>query len=219
MAEEVEAALTDRRHLLVEAGTGTGKTLAFLLPIFHTHRSGLSDPQGLVVCPTRELAIQVAGEAKRFGAHLGIRTVLAYGGTSSGDQKRLLREGADLVVGTPGRLLDFVNSAWLSLRRVRNVVLDEADRMLDMGFINEVDAILSRNLIEGTRKVLATLTPREERVLRLRFGIGIGHDHTLEEVGQDFEVTRERIRQIEAKALRKLRHPSRSKRLKAFVES
>jgi RNA polymerase primary sigma factor len=80
---------------------------------------------------------------------------------------------------------------------------------------NMVDA----SLTEATRKVLATLTPREERVLRLRFGIGQPHDHTLEEVGQDFEVTRERIRQIEAKALRKLRHPSRSKRLRSFIDS
>jgi len=72
--------------------------------------------------------------------------------------------------------------------------------------------------IEQTRKVLATLTPREEQVLRMRFGIGERSDHTLEEVGQKFTVTRERIRQIEAKALRKLRHPSRSKRLKTFME-
>jgi RNA polymerase primary sigma factor len=75
------------------------------------------------------------------------------------------------------------------------------------------------NLADQTRRVLATLTPREEKVLRMRFGIGESSDHTLEEVGQDFSVTRERIRQIEAKALRKLRHPSRSKRLKAFVET
>ena len=75
------------------------------------------------------------------------------------------------------------------------------------------------NLQEQTRKVLATLTPREEQVLRMRFGIGERSDHTLEEVGQKFTVTRERIRQIEAKALRKLRHPSRSKRLKTFMES
>ena len=73
-------------------------------------------------------------------------------------------------------------------------------------------------LVEQARKVLATLTPREERVLRMRFGIGEKSDHTLEEVGQDFEVTRERIRQIEAKALRKLRHHSRAKRLRAFME-
>ena len=80
------------------------------------------------------------------------------------------------------------------------------------------DDIIDASLREATRKVLATLTPREERVLRMRFGIGQPSDHTLEEVGQDFDVTRERIRQIEAKALRKLRHPSRSKRLQAFME-
>jgi len=75
------------------------------------------------------------------------------------------------------------------------------------------------NLAEQTRKVLATLTPREEKVLRMRFGIGGKSDHTLEEVGHDFAVTRERIRQIEAKALRKLQHPSRSKRLKSFLDN
>ncbi len=81
------------------------------------------------------------------------------------------------------------------------------------------DAVVNMNLAEQTRKVLATLTPREEKVLRMRFGIGEKSDHTLEEVGQDFKVTRERIRQIEAKALRKLRHPTRSKKLKHFIET
>jgi RNA polymerase primary sigma factor len=93
------------------------------------------------------------------------------------------------------------------------------DFIEDKAVISPAEAIINTNLSEQTRKVLATLTPREEKVLRMRFGIGEKSDHTLEEVGQDFEVTRERIRQIEAKALRKLRHPSRSKRLKAFVES
>ena len=93
------------------------------------------------------------------------------------------------------------------------------DFIEDKGVVSPSEAVINTNLAEQTRKVLATLTPREEKVLRMRFGIGEKSDHTLEEVGQDFEVTRERIRQIEAKALRKLRHPSRSKRLKAFVES
>jgi RNA polymerase primary sigma factor len=93
------------------------------------------------------------------------------------------------------------------------------DFIEDKATLSPSDNMVNASLTEATRKVLATLTPREERVLRLRFGIGQPHDHTLEEVGQDFEVTRERIRQIEAKALRKLRHPSRSKRLRAFIET
>ena len=93
------------------------------------------------------------------------------------------------------------------------------DFIEDKSVISPSDAVISMNLAEQTRKVLATLTPREEKVLRMRFGIGEKSDHTLEEVGQDFDVTRERIRQIEAKALRKLRHPTRSKQLKPFVEN
>jgi len=93
------------------------------------------------------------------------------------------------------------------------------DFIEDKNMTSPSDAVININLADQTRRVLATLTPREEKVLRMRFGIGEASDHTLEEVGQDFSVTRERIRQIEAKALRKLRHPSRSKRLKAFVES
>jgi RNA polymerase primary sigma factor len=92
------------------------------------------------------------------------------------------------------------------------------DFIEDKNIINPSEAVISLNLSEQTRKVLSTLTPREEKVLRMRFGIGEKSDHTLEEVGQDFFVTRERIRQIEAKALRKLRHPSRAKLLKAFVD-
>ena len=93
------------------------------------------------------------------------------------------------------------------------------DFIEDKTVVSPSEAVISMNLAEQTRKVLATLTPREEKVLRMRFGIGEKSDHTLEEVGQDFDVTRERIRQIEAKALRKLRHPTRAKQLKPFVEN
>ena len=93
------------------------------------------------------------------------------------------------------------------------------DFIEDKKFMLPSDAAVNLNLAEQTRKVLATLTPREEKVLRMRFGIGEKADHTLEEVGQDFTVTRERIRQIEAKALRKLRHPTRSRKLKNFIET
>jgi len=93
------------------------------------------------------------------------------------------------------------------------------DFIEDKKVINPAEAIVNLNLAEQCRRVLSTLTPREEKVLRMRFGIGEESDHTLEEVGQDFNVTRERIRQIEAKALRKLRHPSRSSKLKTFVDT
>ncbi len=92
------------------------------------------------------------------------------------------------------------------------------DFIEDKNAVSPSDAVINSNLGDQTRRVLKTLTPREEKVLRMRFGIGEKSDHTLEEVGQDFDVTRERIRQIEAKALRKLRHPSRSKQLKSFID-
>ncbi len=91
------------------------------------------------------------------------------------------------------------------------------DFIEDRGAVSPVDAVMHTNLREQTQSVLKSLTPREEKVLKMRFGVGGGSEHTLEEVGQNFTVTRERIRQIESKALRKLRHPSRSKTLRIFM--
>ena len=92
------------------------------------------------------------------------------------------------------------------------------DFIEDKAAVIPLDAAIQANLREATTRVLSSLTPREERVLRMRFGIGMNTDHTLEEVGQQFNVTRERIRQIEAKALRKLKHPSRSRKLRSFLD-
>jgi RNA polymerase primary sigma factor len=93
------------------------------------------------------------------------------------------------------------------------------DLIEDRNAIAPIDAMIQSNLRETTTRVLASLTPREERIVRMRFGLGMNSDHTLEEVGQQFSVTRERIRQIEAKALRKLRHPSRSRALRSFLDN
>jgi len=101
---------------------------------------------------------------------------------------------------------------------------DEGDSHLgdligDKNAILPIDAAIHSNLRETTTRILASLTPREERIVRMRFGLGMNSDHTLEEVGQQFSVTRERIRQIEAKALRKLKHPSRARELRSFLDS
>ncbi len=157
------------RDLVGVAETGTGKTAAFLLPIFNGMVPGGADPQALVICPTRELAMQVAGEARRFGEPIGARIVLTYGGTSSGQQKADLKEGCDIVVGTPGRLLDFVQSAWLSLRNLKHLVLDEADRMLDMGFINDVDAILKKTPMSRQTMLFSATFPDEIAELSERY--------------------------------------------------
>jgi RNA polymerase sigma factor (sigma-70 family) len=111
----------------------------------------------------------------------------------------------------PERVLQMVEE------RIRGSEDDIGDFIEDKNAILPIDAAIQSNLRETTTRVLASITPREERVLRMRFGIGMNTDHTLEEVGQQFSVTRERIRQIEAKALRKLKHPSRSRSLRSFL--
>ncbi len=159
----------DGHDLVGVAQTGTGKTLAYLLPILQAFKSGGDGPHAVVVCPTRELAIQVAGEAERFGKDLGLRTVLAYGGTSSGGQKSELTQGCDLLVATPGRLLDFLGQGWVSMRRARFLVLDEADRMLDMGFINDVDAIVRRIPMSRQTLLFSATFPPEIKALSERY--------------------------------------------------
>ncbi len=94
-----------------------------------------------------------------------------------------------------------------------------SEQIEDESAVRPLDAAIQANLRETTTRVLQTLTPREERILRMRFGIGVSSDHTLEQVGQQFSVTRERIRQIEAKAIRKLKHPSRSRKLRSFLDT
>ena len=112
-----------------------------------------------------------------------------------------------MFIPTPNLILNTLSSLGVKVDKIFVVASPRLD------FI-----AIKSNLGEATTKILSTLTPREERVLRMRFGVGMNTDHTLEEVGLQFSVTRERIRQIEAKALRKLKHPSRSKQLKSFLE-
>ena len=134
----------DRRDLIACAQTGTGKTAAFLLPVLH-HLAGGSRsrrPRALVVTPTRELGAQIGEMAGRYGQHLRLRSAVIYGGVGMEPQKRRLAAGIDLLIATPGRLLDHLGRKQANLVAVEMVVLDEADRMLDMGFLPDVRRIL-----------------------------------------------------------------------------
>src|SRR5258708_8069715 len=141
------------RDVLAGAQTGTGKTAAFVLPIVQklATQSGRL-PRALVLTPTRELAAQVAESARAYGRHVNLRTLVIFGGVSEKPQIEALRNGCDLLVATPGRLLDLAERGLLDLGQVRCCVLDEADRMLDMGFIQPIRRILK-------------LLPRERQML------------------------------------------------------
>jgi ATP-dependent RNA helicase RhlE len=144
----------DGRDLLGCAQTGTGKTAAFVLPLLQrlslTPRTGRI--RALVVAPTRELAAQIGERAGAYGRHIGLRNVVVYGGVGQRPQERALERRPDLLIATPGRLLDLVSQGFVRLDAVEILVLDEADRMLDMGFIHDVRKIVS--LVPETRQTL-----------------------------------------------------------------
>jgi superfamily II DNA/RNA helicase len=139
--------LAIKHHDLIgQARTGTGKTLAFTIPILATVTPGQADgkPQALVVVPTRELASQVAKDIDIAGGGRGTRVLVVYGGRAYEPQLDALRKGVDVVVGTPGRLIDLANQRALDLSAVKVLVLDEADEMLDLGFLPDVERIVSQ---------------------------------------------------------------------------
>lgn len=130
------------RDLLAQAQTGTGKTAAFAIPIIEKVDPALKQPQALVIVPTRELALQVTREFGVIGKYRHAHEVAIYGGVPYGPQERALKRGAQIVIGTPGRLLDHIDRGTLSLSSIRIVILDEADRLLDMGFAPDVRKLL-----------------------------------------------------------------------------
>ncbi len=148
------------RDLMAGAQTGTGKTAAFVLPALQRlgppnldPRSGRRPIRALVLAPTRELALQVEESVRVYGRHWGVRSAAIYGGVGFGPQATALRRGVDVVVATPGRLLDHLGQRTIDLSTIEILVLDEADRMLDMGFIRDI------------RKVLDVLPPRRQNLL------------------------------------------------------
>jgi ATP-dependent RNA helicase DeaD len=147
-----------------QAHTGTGKTAAFALPILTKIKHG-GPVQAVILVPTRELAVQVAAEIERFARYTGIRAVSIYGGQSIGIQYNQLRKGVQIVVATPGRLIDHVKRGSISLEEVKFAVLDEADRMLDMGFVDDIKYILSYMREDRQTCLFSATMPREVLIL------------------------------------------------------
>jgi len=156
--------LLSGRDLLGIAQTGTGKTAAFSLPLLQLLADTSSKPKSpsaLILAPTRELAIQIFEEIKSFGAHLKLRPACIFGGVGQNPQVKLLREGIDILVATPGRLLDLANQKHLNLGNVSMLVLDEADRLLDMGFIRDVKKIVAMTPSRRQSLLFSATMPKE----------------------------------------------------------
>ena len=151
-----------------QAQTGTGKTAAFALPILHNFQPQ-RHVQCLILAPTRELALQVSDSMTEYGKHLDVRVLAVYGGQPYGPQISKLTRGVDIVVGTPGRLLDLIERNALNIKHVRIVVLDEADEMLNMGFIDDVEKILGETPPERQTALFSATLPPRIRSLANRF--------------------------------------------------
>src|SRR5678809_933542 len=137
------------KDLLGCAQTGTGKTAAFAIPILQNlylqkhEEKGSWNIKALILTPTRELAIQIDESFAAYGKHTGLKHLVVFGGVSQFNQTNALRRGVDILIATPGRLLDLIEQRFISLQHIQMFVLDEADRMLDMGFIHDVKRIIA----------------------------------------------------------------------------
>jgi ATP-dependent RNA helicase RhlE len=150
------------------AQTGTGKTASFVLPILH-QMTRKERPQAVILVPTRELAIQIGDNVRQYGKHLPFTSMTIYGGVDMVPQIKGLRKGVDIIVATPGRLLDHIRRKNVSLHTVKYLVLDEADRMLDMGFIQDIETIISLTAIDRQTLLFSATMPPEVRQLAGRY--------------------------------------------------
>jgi len=188
------------RDVAGQAQTGTGKTCAFLVALMNrllTQPAAASrkdaDPRALVIAPTRELAIQIDKDAQAIGKHTGLKTALIYGGVDYDKQRQQLKDGCDIIIATPGRLLDYYKQNVFGLDSVEVMVIDEADRMFDLGFIKDVRFIFRRLPAREARQVLLFSATLSHRVLELAYE----HMHNAEKLVVESEnVTADRVRQL-----------------------
>ncbi len=159
-----------------QAQTGTGKTAAFLVALYNRLLTGNAhpgrrsqDPRAVILAPTRELAVQIEKDAVQIGRHTGLRTALIYGGVDYEKQRKLLEDGVDVVIATPGRLIDFVKQNTVSFRAIEMMVMDEADRMFDLGFIKDIRFLLRRMPGPDERQNLLFSATLSHRVLELAY--------------------------------------------------
>lgn len=188
------------RDVAGQAQTGTGKTCAFLVALMNrllttpavADRKD-SDPRALIIAPTRELAIQIDKDAQAIGRHTGLKTALIYGGVDYDKQRQQLKDGCDIIIATPGRMLDYHKQGVFSLNSVEVMVIDEADRMFDLGFIKDVRFIFRRLPPREQRQVLLFSATLSHRVLELAYE----HMHEAEKLVVESEnVTADKVRQL-----------------------
>lgn len=170
--EQAIPVILEGKDLLGCAQTGTGKTAAFAIPMLqmlHKERKNEKGPRAikaLILTPTRELAIQIDESIASYGRHTGLKHTVVYGGVSQYHQTKALKSGVDILVATPGRLLDLVNQKYINLRQIKMFVLDEADRMLDMGFSHDMKKIIA--LLPATRQTLLFSATIPQEITKLR---------------------------------------------------
>ncbi len=159
-----------------QAQTGTGKTAAFMLAAFQKlldERDAVPDKKGnircLIIAPTRELAIQIASDSKELGKHTGLKTALVYGGTAYEKQRRQFDQPVDILVGTPGRLIDYFKQKLFTLKFIQVLILDEADRMFDLGFISDIRYLMHRMPVPQKRLSMLFSATLSQRVLELAY--------------------------------------------------
>src|SRR6185312_15141514 len=164
------------RDVAGQAQTGTGKTAAFLVALYQSLLTRPAPPErsptsvrALIVAPTRELAVQIHKDAEALGKHTGVKLAVVFGGTDYDKQRRTLAEGVDLLVGTPGRLIDYFKQHVFDLRHAQVLVLDEADRMFDLGFIADIRYILRRLPRPEHRQSMLFSATLSQRVLELAY--------------------------------------------------